>query len=117
MTENSEFLNRLAHLNRAARHTVSPALSLPPPAPYSAAISPGAGATEQLNLIERAYDSIGLMRGNEYVPVVRGLFTGALVFTVVALAKPDWVFDEQHKPTLGALALTATGYFIGSCLI
>lgn len=46
-----------------------------------------------LDTVENAYDSIGLMRG-EQAPMKRFLFTGGVLYTLVWLAQPRSMFDE-----------------------
>ena len=47
-----------------------------------------------MDVIEGAYDSIGLMR-TESAPMKRFLFTGGLTYGIVYVAQPESMFDQN----------------------
>lgn len=50
--------------------------------------------TVPLNIVERAFDTIGLMRGS-YAPYLRVLFGFGLVSALEWYFKPNYAFDKQ----------------------
>ncbi len=80
-----------------------PSLSRPPSAAVSSTSTGGAQAA--LSFIERLYDSVGLMRGNKYTPVVRGMFTAVVPTLLLYLAWPD-VFINEETNELRLLSLS-----------
>lgn len=96
-------------------HTPRTPQSISPLRPSAAATSPTAGDT--LNWIERGYDKIGLMRGNQYLPVARGLVTMAAVTFVLYVWQPEPLFDERGNLKTLALAIPFGAFAFGAFFV
>jgi len=101
----------------------SPLKSQPPPLqrplPSAAAWSTPTGAdNEQLSFVEKLYDMLGLMRGNEYTPYVRGLFTAVVPSALLYLLVPS-VFYEPGSDEFrwSALAIPAVLFVYGAFFV